>query len=259
MLIVVATPPGGQFIEFLRVNIVASDDGNVPVITGPFEIVYTLDGSFPEVDIDGNPLGTAKKRRSPIRNLPIDHPTTMKFFARTTDGVTTTAISSVYFDVQELTAKNEIKTAAPTVLNYTLTVENGDIVKTDRGSYGIVFGPDKTAQDVREVILVENVPDQQNPGARTLPRFGSAVSRLLGKSLPPSFTRGQIQTSVFEALTFLAELQRREEVPQDEQIRKIRNVNVELVPDQPTSFKYTFSVELAGGLVVSQSGVVVGG
>lgn len=257
MLIVVATPPGGQFIEFVRVNLVASDDGQVPLTTGPYEIVYTTDGTVPRVDIDGNPLDSAKKRRSPIKNLPIDGPTTLKFFARTTDGAFFTAVSSVYFDVTEITAANEIKTAAPDVQNYTLAVENGDIVRDGRGLYEIVSGDRKTAQDIREVILVENVAPDSPIGNRTLPQFGSALPRILGKALPIGFTRGQIQTTVFQALTFLQELQREENVPSDEQIKRILNVAVEAI--DPTSYRYHFTVETVSGNRVSDTGIVVGG
>jgi hypothetical protein len=256
MLVVVATPPGGQFIEFVRTTIVASDDGNVPIIVGPFEIVYTTDGTAPRVDINGVPLDTAKKRRSPIRNLPIDHPTTLKFFARTTDGVTTTAVSSVFFDVQEVTAKNEIHTVAPGIRNYTLAVVDGDIQRDSGGLYTVVSGVDKTKQDIREVILVENIGPNAPIGNRTLPQFGSALSRLLGAALPPGYVRGEIQTSVFEALTFLSELQREENVPADEQIRRILNIHVS--PIDPTSFRYTFSVETVSGLRVTDTGTIGG-
>lgn len=256
MLIVTATPPGGSFVEFLRVNIIATDDGNSPVTTGPYEIVYTTDGTVPRVDIDGNPLDTAKKRRSPVRNFPIDRPTTLKFFARTPDGVTTTAVSSVYFDVDEVTAKNEIHTAAPGIRNYTLAVVGMDIVKESTGLYAIVSGIDKTRQDVREVILVENVAPNAPVGNRTLPQFGSSLNRLLGQALPPGYTRGEIQTSVFEALTFLMQLQREENVPADEQIRRILSVSVQ--PIDPTSWRYSFSVETVSGVRVTDSGILGG-
>lgn len=256
MLVVAASPPGGQFIEFLRINIIASDDTTSPVTTGPYEIVYTTDGTVPLVDLDGNPIGSAKKRRSPIKNLPIDKPTSLKFFARTTDGAFTTAVSSVYFDVTEITAKNEIHTAAPGIRNYTLAVENGDIVKDGKGLYDIVSGDRKTAQDIREVILVENVGQGMPVGTRTLPQFGSALPRILGKALPAGFTRGQIQTTVFQALTFLSDLQREENVPADEQIRRILGVVVEAI--DPTSFRYHFTVETVSGSKVSDTGIVGG-
>jgi hypothetical protein len=256
MIVVSASPPGGQFIEFLRINIIASDDTIVPVTTGPYEIVYTTDGTVPRVDIDGNPLASAKKRRSPIKNLPIDGPTTLKFFARTTDGSFFTPVSSVYFDVTEVTARNEINTAAPDVRNYTLQVVDGDIVRDGRGLYEIVSGDRKTAQDIREVILVENVSPDRPIGNRTLPQFGSALPRILGKALPIGFTRGQIQTTVFQALTFLSELQREENVPSDEQIKRVLNVAVEAI--DPTSFRYHFTVETVSGIKVSDTGIVGG-
>jgi hypothetical protein len=256
MIIVSATPPGGQFVEFLRINIVASDDATAPVTSAPYEIVFTTDGTVPRIDIDGVPLDSAKKRRSPIKNLPIDRPTTLKFFARTTNGAFTTSVSSVFFDVTELTARNEIHTAAPNVQNYTLRVVDGDIVRDSRGLYDIVSGNRKTAQDVREVILVEDVPRNRSSGSRTLPRFGSALNRILGKSFPVGFAQGQIHSTVFEALTFLIELQQSERVPADEQIASISSINVLAI--DPTSFRYTFSVKTANGNTVTNSGIVGG-
>jgi phage baseplate assembly protein W len=256
MLVVVAIPPGGPFIEFVRIDIVASDNGLSPIITGPFEIVYTTDGTVPRVDINGLPLDTAKKRRSPVLRFPIDKPTTLKFFARTTDGVTTTTVTSVFFDIQEVTAKNEIHTAQPGIRNYTLTVLNGDIQKDSGGLYSIVAGVDKTKQDIREVILVENIAPKAPIGNRTLPNFGSSLNRLLGAALPPSYTRGEIQTTVFEALTFLQQLQREENVPADEQIRRILSISVQ--PLDPTSFRYSFTVEMVSGVRVTDSGILGG-
>lgn len=292
MLIVSATPPGGSFIEFLRVDIVAVDDGNSPVTVGPYEIIYTTDGTLPRngdqwddgttynaddvvqhnivlwvsntTNTDSEPKAgnadwtalSSKKRRSPIKQLPIDGPKTLKFFARTTDGLTTTEITSVFFDVTELTAKNEIHTAPETVRNYTLKVENGDIQLTSGGLYDIVYGIDKTKQDVREVILVENIAPNAAIGNRVLPQFGSALNRILGQALPAGFTRGRVQTSIFEALTFLTEIQREEAVPADEQIKQILSVNVQ--PLDPTTYKYQFSVETVSGLKVTDTGIIGG-
>jgi len=254
MLTVDITPAGGIFVEFVRVDIVASDDGNVPIASGIFEIVYTTDGTLPEVDVFGNPLGTSKKRRSPIKQFPIKQPLTLKFFARTLTGSQTTTVQSAFFNLTELTAVNEIHTVPEDVRNYTVRVDNGDIQKTDNGLYAIVYGIDKTRQDVREAILVENVGQGMPIGNRLLPQFGSALNRLLGQALPAGFTRGQIQTSIFEALTFLTELQREENVPSDEQIRRILFVNVENV--SPTSYRYHFSVETVSGRTVSDSGTI---
>lgn len=256
MITVKVTPNGGQFTEFVRIDLVASDDGSGPITTAPYEVFYTTDGTLPEVDINDVPLGTTKKRKSPARQIPVDGPITLKFFARTLDGSFSTDIASVFFDVTELTALNEIHTAAPNVRNYTLLVTDGDIVKTDNGLYEIVSGVQKTSQDIREVILVENVPANTPPGSRTLPQFGSSLNRLLGKALPTGFTRGQIQTTIFEALTFLSELQREENVPSDEQIDRIVFINVEVL--SPTSYRYNFSVQTVSGQKFSDTGVLGG-
>jgi len=254
MLQVSISPPAGEYTEFIRITLVAFDDGNAPVISGPFEIVYTLDGTLPELDISGNPIGTTRKRRSPVKNIPISKPTTVLYFARTTDGSTVTPINKVYYALQEILAKNEIPTSTNT-RNYTLAVENGDIVKNSRGVYNIVSDARKAQQDIREVILVENVPEETNPGDRLLPRWGSAISRLLGKPSPVGFAKGQIQTTIFEALTFLSELQRSNGVPNTEQIKKIRRIVVDTQPD-PTSYKYEFSVELVSGEIITESGIL---
>lgn len=256
MIVVTLKTPTPPFIEFIRVDLTASDDGTSPVASPPYEIVYTVDGSAPTVDVNGHPLGTSKKRRSPIRQIPFDGPTTLKFFARTTDGLHTTLTQNVFLDIQSVTARNEIHTAAPDVSNYTMQVLNGDIVPSGNGIYDIVSGVGKTKQDIREVILVENVPTNSLPGTRTLPRFGSALPRILGQSLPVGFAQGQIQTTVFEALTFLAELQRTEQVPSDEQIDSILSIHVQALT--PTAFRYTFQVRTVSGKTVSDAGIIGG-
>ena len=257
MIVVAANPPGGEFEEFLRVDIIASDDGNVPITSGIYEIVFTTDGTMPDVDPTGLPVGTSKKRRSPIKQFPISRPTTLKLFARTSDGANETAVQSLFFDIIELTAKREIRTAPPQVRNYTLMVENGDLRRNSRGGYDIVTGQRKVSQDIREALLVENVPPDEAPGDRTLPRFGSALNRLLGQSLPPAFTRSQLQTSIYEAITFLAELQRIDQVPLNEQIRRVRSVSVEARTDG-VSFKFNLAVELVSGEVLTETGIVGG-
>lgn len=256
MIQVSVTPNGGQFIEFVRIDIIAADDGVVPITTAPYEVFYTTDGTLPEVDLFDEPLGTTKKRKSPAKGIPISKPTTLKFFARTLDGSFSTETFNVYFDLTELTALNEIHTAPATVRNYTVAVANGDILKTDNGLYAIVFAAFKTAQDIREIILVENVPANAPPGNRTLPQFGSALNRLLGKSLPAGFVKGQIQTTILEALTFLSELQREENVPADEQIDRILFINVDAL--SPTSYRYDFSVQTVSGQKFSDTGLVGG-
>ena len=252
MIVVSVKTPPLPFIEFIRIDLVASDDGIAPVSTPPYDITYTTDGSDPV----GNPLGTAKKRRSPLKQIPINGPTTLTLFATDKNAVHTMPTQSMYLDVQDLLAKNEIHTAAPGVTNYTLAVERGDIVRTDNGIYGIVSGAAKTGQDIKEIILVENVPRNRPVGTRTQPQFGSAISRLLGQSLPFGFTQNQIQSTVFEALTYLIALQESENVPSDEQIDKILSVNVQA--RSPTSFRYTFSVKTLRGVVVSDSGLIGG-
>lgn len=254
MLRVQITPPGGEFIEFLRITMSAYDDGLLPISTPPWEIVYTTDGSIPAVDIAGNPLGTSKKSISPIRNFPIGKPTTVRCFARR--GSTTSEIVSAYFDIVELLAKNEIRTVTDDITNYTLAISNGDITKNDRGLYDVVWGMRKAAQDIRQVLQVENVPEGRPAGQRTLPRFGSALNRILGAALPVGIARGQIHTAIYNAVTYLAELQRAENVPDTEQIRRIRSLSVDTESDL-TRFRYNILVELVTGETVQESGTIV--
>ena len=255
-LTVAASPIGGRFTEFVRIDIEAKDDGTGTVISGPFEILFTLDGSVPS---DTNSATTI--RRSPIRRLPLDGPQTLKFFARTvTTPVVETDIQVEFYDIIELTAKNTIRTAPLSVTNYTLKIANGDVVRNDDGFYDIVSGRDKTSQDVREVILVEDVPNGEFIGTRTLPDFGSALNRIVGQSFPVSFAASRMTTSIFEALTTLIALERESNAPKDEQIRNIVSVNV--VPQSegdPTSYRYHFVVETVGGATVSGSGLIIGG
>jgi hypothetical protein len=253
MLQVKASPRGGQFIEFLRIDITAFDDGVSPVVGPPFEILYTTDGSVPS---DTNP--STKIRRSPITQLPINGPTTLKFFARNLSPPTTftTSIVIEFYDVLELTARNEVPTVGPSIRNYTLTINDiGDLVRTSPGQYDVVFGIEKTKQDIRESILVENVPQNAPIGDRTLPKFGSALNRILGQSLPVDFAANEIQASIFDALTTLMNLQQDERVPSDEQIRRI--ISVTVVPLDPTSFRYYFMVETVSGQKVSDSGTIL--
>lgn len=253
MLIVKASPKGDQFTEFLRIDIIAEDDGTTqPPVVPPFEILFTTDGSIPS---DSNP--STKLRRSPIKQLPIDGPVTIKFFARSlTPPVVTTPIFVEFYDVLELTARNEVPTVGPNIRNYTLKIDDiGDFVRTSPGQLEVVFGVDKTRQDIRESILVENVPQNASTRDRTLPQFGSALNRILGQDFPIGFATSEIQASLFSALTTLIGLQREERVPADEQIRRIVSLNV--VPLDPTSFRYHFVVETTGGLRVGDSGTIV--
>jgi len=254
MIIVKSVPPAGSFTEFLRVDIVASDDGTTqPPAVAPFEILYTSDGSIPS---DTNTA--TKVRRSPVKQLPISGPTTLKFFARTLVApFVQTDIQVQYYAVQELTARNTILTVDPRVRNYTLKIDdNGDIVRTSPGQYDVVFGLDKMKQDIKEVILVEDVPQNQPVGDRTLPQFGSALNRILGKSFPIGFAASQIQASLFDALTTLIDLERDERVPADEQIRRILSITVS--PLDPTTFSYSITVEAVTGAKLTDSGTIVG-
>src|SRR5881396_1045607 len=157
MIKLTVTPPAGQFIEFLRIDMVAFDDGTdaFNVAGAPFEILFTTDGSIPS-DTNSHTV----IRHSPVKNLPIDKPTMLKVFARSLNPVVqTTDILLQFYDLLELTARNTINTVDPSVRNYTLKIdESGDLVRTSPGQYDVVFGIDKTKQDVRESILVENVP-----------------------------------------------------------------------------------------------------
>lgn len=253
MLKVKIEPPGGEFTEFVRITIQAFDDGIMPISTPPWEIVYTTDGTIPAVDISGNPLGTSKKALSPITKFPIEKPTTIRCFA--IKGTTTSPIVSAYFDLFEVLAKNEIRTAPPPVVNYTLKITEGDLVRNDRGSYDIVWGAQKAAQDVREVLLVEDVPEGKSVNTRTLPRFGSALSRLVGSALPAGLTRGKIQTAIFRAVSYLSELQQQENVPEFEQIRRIQSLSVDASSDM-THYTYDLIVELVTGETVRESGII---
>lgn len=251
MLTVSVSPPAGRFTEFLRVDIRASDDGVAPVSVGPFEILFTLDGSVPS---GTNPA--TKVRRSPILRLPLDGPTTIKFFARAVGlPSTATAIQIAFYDVIELVPVGAIRTAPVGVFNYTLKVdETGDLTRTGDGKYGIVFGVDKASQDIREVVLVENVPPGSAIGDRTMPSFGSALNRILGQDFPLGVAVNDIRSTIFDALTTLIELQRSERVPSDEQIRRILDVAV--APVDPTTFKYRFSVETVAGRKPVETGTI---
>lgn len=254
MLVVTASPPGGQFTEFLRLDIIALDDGTTqPPVVAPFEILYTTDGSVPS---DSN--SATKIRRSPAKQIPIDGPLTLKYFARSiTSPIVVTDIKVEFYDVIELTAVNEIPTVGPGIRNYTLGISDiGDIIRTSPGQYDVVFGTDKTRQDIRESILVENVPQNAPVGDRTLPNFGSALNRILGKDFPVGFASNEIQASIFTALTTLIELQRESRAPASEQIRRIVSLTVTPQGD-PTAFRYHFVVETTGGLRFSDSGNII--
>lgn len=250
MLTVAATPTGARFTEFVRVDIIAEDDGTSPEVTGPFEILLTTDGSIPS---DSN--SATSIRRSPILRLPLSGPTTLKFFARpASGGGTATDISIEFYDVIELLPVGAVRVAPDTVTNYTLRIdEDGDLVRTN-GRYEIVWGVDKCVQDIREIILVEDVPSNGRIGDRTLPQFGSSLNRVLGESLPVGFVANDIRSSIFNALSALTALQRQERVPFDEQIRRILNVTVSTI--DPTTYKYRFAVETVGGATVNDSGSI---
>jgi len=256
MIKMTVTPPAGQFIEFVRLEITAIDDGSdaFNIAGAPFEILYTIDGSIPS---DSNPNTVI--RRSPVKNLPIDKPTMLKVFARSLNpSVQTTDILLQFYDLLELTARNTINTVDPSVRNYTLKIdESGDLVRTSPGQYDVVFGIDKTKQDVRESILVENVAQGSPVGDRTLPTFGSALNRVFGQSFPIGFAASEIQTSLFDAMNTLMALQKAERVPTNEQIRRI--VSISVTPIDPTTFKYRVIVETVSGDVLADNGTLLAG
>jgi hypothetical protein len=185
----------------------------------------------------------------------------LKYFARVVaTPTTTTDITTEYYDIIELTARNTVAIVPPAVTNYTLQVENGDLVKTDEGYYSVVYGKDKTSQDIREVILVEDVPKGVIDNSRMLPRFGSELNRILGRSYPVGFAANSLKISIFRALTNLMALQRLSRAPTNEQIRRI--VSVDVIPQsegEATRFSYHFVVQTVSGDTAQSSGFVVGG
>lgn len=256
MLTVRVNPLGGRFVEFVRVDIEATDDGSSPIITGRFEILLTTDGSVPS---DTN---TATIRRvAPVLRFPLTGPTTLKFFARTLIApIVVTPIQVEFYDLLELTARNTIRTVPNTVSNYTIKVENRDIVRTDLGFYDVVYGTDKTAQDITEIILVETVPAGRFVGNRTMPNFGSELNTILGKPFPVTFAASRMQTSIFQALNTLIALQKKSRAPAHEQIAKV--VSLSVVPQSEgdaTSYRYHFVVKTVSGELSSGAGSVVGG
>lgn len=246
MLTVQADPRGSRLNEFVRINLVATDTD-----AGPLEIHYTLDGSIPDT------LGSATViRRSPVLALPLSRPTTVKFLAKNTLTLNTTTVSIEFYDIIELTSVQEIRTVPEDITNYTLKVSQGDLVRTQNGLFDIVYGIDKTAQDVREVISVENVPEGTFIGNRILPNWGSGLNRIFGSALPAVFTASLIQSDIFKALSELMRLQRIEAVPNDERIKDI--VRVVVVPKNETDYSYNFEVTTVSGRVVNESGLIRG-
>ena len=255
-LTVFANPEGGRFIEFVRIDIRAEDDGASPIASGSFEILYTTDGSVPS-DTNSSTI----LRRSPIKRLPLSGPVTLKFFARTvTAPVYTTEVQTEFYDIIELTARNTINTVPISVSNYTLKVSNGDIVRTEPGFYELVYGQNKTIQDIKEIILVEDVPKGKFDGNRMLPGFGSELNRMLGSSFPVGFMVSSIKISIYRALTNLIAFQKASKAPSDEQIRRV--VSISVVPQtqgDATKYSYNFIVETVSGETATGSGSIVGG
>lgn len=260
MLTVQATPTGTRLNEFVRITLVAQDTN-----PGTLEIHYTLDGSVP--DTFGS--GTIIRRSSYLslspgfstiefsaKNIPLSQPTTVKFLARNITTLEITPVSIEFYDIIELTAVQEIRSVPEDVKNYTLKITNGDLARTTNGLFDIVFGIDKTAQDVREVISVENVPEGTAIGNRILPNWGSGLNRIFGSALPAVFTASLIQTEIYKALAELMRLQRIEAVPSDERIRDI--VRVIVVPMNETDYSYDFEVTTSSGRVVNESGLIRG-
>lgn len=316
-LIFTVDPPGGRFVEFVRIRIFAEDDGASPTINGPTDAYFTLDGALPT----NPPTGTTIKRRLPIHDFPITAPGSLKIFVVnqstgagtvTASGTTvtgtgtaflaniavgnkiiirgqtrtvatvpldisltvtvafspaigsastyiierTSATSSFYFNIKELSAKNEIRVIPENVRNYTLKVTEGDLARSASGGYNIVFGPDKTVQDIRESILVENVPQNKPPGDRTLPNFGSALNRILGEEFPVGFAASEIQSTIFSALAELVRLQQENRVPTEERIAQVLYVRVVALDE--VTFKYNFAVKTVGGQEIPNSGIIRG-
>lgn len=255
-LTVSANPTSNRFTEFVRIDITASDDGTGSTVTGPFEILYTTDGSLPSAT-----GSTTTIRRSPIKRLPLTGPTTLKFFARVAATPTTvTEIQVEYYDIVELTARHTIPIVPASVTNYTLKVENKDISRTDEGYYNLVWGKDKTAQDIEEIILVEDVEKGRIDAKRTLPYFGSALNRLVGGSFPVGFAANSLKISIYRALNNLTALQKASRAPSNEQIRRI--ISVDVIPQvegDATAYRYYFVVQTVSGETSEGSGLIVGG
>lgn len=254
MLTLKITPPAGVYNEFVRVNIAVEDDGESPVTTAPYEVLYTTDGSIPS---DSNEV--TKIYRAPLRNIPFSRSTTLKVLARTVDLAHATEIGVFYYDIYDQTARSLFKTVPATVANYTLMInEVGDLVPNGSGAYEIVHGVEKTKQDVRESILVESVGENQSAGTRLIPQFGSALNRLLGQSYAPNFTASLLRSSLYDSMNVLMALQKLGRAPAHERIRRVLSVDV--VPKKdPTGFRYRIVVQTESGEQVSEIGTIVGG
>lgn len=254
-IIVKPNPAAGTFEDFVRVGLQVIDDSTGLPPTGVYIVYYTIDGSLPQI---GGSTTTA--RRSPVATIPLMHSTTIKAFAQRTDAGVTTPIIVQYYNIASFDAQRTARTVSSDVTRYTMQVRNGDFVRTSRGQYGVVFGLDKVKQDIREVVLVEDVPNRAPIGNRTLPRFGSALNRLIGQAgISNDSTEsvaGEIQTSLFQALTVLQALQTQSQVPGDEQIKDI--VSIVVTPNSPTDYLYQIVVETLTGRQVSDTGTLKG-
>lgn len=246
MITVQVEPRGARFNEFVRVNIIATDSN-----MGVLEIRYTSNGAVPDTFGSDTII-----RRSPIMGLPLSQPTTIKFFVRNLLTLEETAVQTEFYDIIEINSRQEISSTPEGVTNYTLKIQQNDLVRTQNGLFDIVYGIDKTAQDVREVILVENVPENTASGNRLLPNWGSGLNRIFGSSLPAVFAASLIQTEIFKALNELMRLQRLSSVPSDERIKNIARILV--IPKSETDYAYDFEVVTVSGRVINESGVIRG-
>jgi hypothetical protein len=245
-------PSGGISQGLTRVTLRVVDAiSGVEVVT-PYNIAYTVDGSAPSIG------GNGTTRRAPVLNIPLSAPTTIKAIGQTVDTLTTTPQAAQYYDVRTVFAKLTVPTVDPTVSNYTLQIVNGDLVRSVRGQYGVVYGVDKTKQDVREVLVVENVPNSRPAGDRVLPNWGSALNRFLGQALPspdtPDGIATDIQTSILNAVTTLKNLQTDTHVPLDEQIDQIVSLLVQAV--NPTDYKFSITVQTVAGRQISDTQII---
>lgn len=255
MIFVQPTPVAGISKDFVRVGLSVIDDSTGLPPSGVYIIYYTVDGSLPTIG-----GATTVARVSPIHVIAVTQSTTIKAFAQRTDAGITTGLITQYYQIVSSNAHREARTVSPDVARYTLQINNGDILRSTSGQYGVVYGAEKAKQDIREVILVEDVPVTKSSGNRTMPRFGSALNRIIGQALPsvdsPDFVAGDIQTSIFQALSTLQTLQQNAKVPSSEQIKDI--VSVIVTPQSPTDYTYQIVVEMASGEQVSDTRIIRG-
>jgi hypothetical protein len=184
----------------------------------------------------------------------------LKVVARTaTQPYVYSPLVSAYFDITNFIPVKEIASVPDDVINYTLAIDNnGDISYDTAGKYKLVWGVDKTSQDIREIILVARVPPGQVDLTRTMPDFGSDVSLTLGKAIAPDIAVADVRTSVADAINNLIQLQQKTFAPPDEQIKTINSITVAPGTDA-TAIQFSIRVTTASGHTVQETGVVTSG